>query len=106
MSEGEKSHVKVIAKAQTSGQEEARAVPPDELVAGLEADAAVWLEGVELMVGDLAEGELLPARVFLCGGGARLPEISGALVPAPVSLGILRNSRTMRSIAIDSSPSS
>jgi cell division protein FtsA len=45
----------------------------------IEADVAVWLGGVELMIGDLAEGELLPARIFLCGGGARLPQISAAL---------------------------
>jgi len=31
------------------------------------------------MIGDLAEGELLPGRVYLCGGGAELPQIAGAL---------------------------
>jgi cell division protein FtsA len=34
---------------------------------------------VELMIGDLADGELLPARIYLCGGGAQLPQISGVL---------------------------
>jgi len=42
-------------------------------------DAAVWLGGVELMIGDLAAGELLPGRVYLCGGGAELPQIAEAL---------------------------
>jgi cell division protein FtsA len=42
-------------------------------------DAAVWLGGVELMISDLAEGELLPGRVYLCGGGAELPQIAAAL---------------------------
>jgi cell division protein FtsA len=60
-------------------QGDAAAVLADELAAGLEADAAVWLDGVELMIGDLAEGELLPARIFVCGGGARLPQIARAL---------------------------
>jgi cell division protein FtsA len=45
----------------------------------LEEDAAVWLGGVELMISDLAEGELLPGRVYLCGGGAELPQIASAL---------------------------
>ena len=31
------------------------------------------------MIGDLAAGELLPARVYLCGGGAELPQIAEAL---------------------------
>jgi cell division protein FtsA len=45
----------------------------------LAEDAAVWLGGVELMISDLAEGELLPGRVYLCGGGAELPQIATAL---------------------------
>ncbi len=32
--------------------------------------------GVELMIGDLAGGDLLPGRVLLCGGGADLPQIA------------------------------
>ncbi|MDQ6683068.1 MAG: rod shape-determining protein [Chloroflexota bacterium] len=51
----------------------------DELVAVLESDAAVWRRGVELMIGDLAGGELLPGRIYLCGGGAELPQIGAAL---------------------------
>lgn len=49
------------------------------LEAALSEDATIWLGGVELMVGDLAEGELLPARVYLCGGGAQLPQITQML---------------------------
>jgi cell division protein FtsA len=54
-------------------------VPRPEVEAALEADASVWLDGVELMVGDLAAGELLPARIYLCGGGSRLPQVAAAL---------------------------
>ncbi|HEY7525278.1 MAG TPA: cell division FtsA domain-containing protein [Candidatus Limnocylindria bacterium] len=54
-------------------------VPSDELRRALAEDAAVWRRGVELMISDLAEGELLPARVYLCGGGAELPQIAEAL---------------------------
>ena len=49
------------------------------LAEALAEDAAVWLGGVELMISDLAEGELLPGRVYLCGGGAELPQIAAAL---------------------------
>ncbi|HEY6608633.1 MAG TPA: cell division FtsA domain-containing protein [Candidatus Limnocylindria bacterium] len=42
-------------------------------------DARIWRDGVELMVGDLAEGELLPGRILLCGGGADLPQIAEVL---------------------------
>ncbi len=49
------------------------------LADALAEDAAVWLGGVELMISDLAEGELLPGRVYLCGGGAELPQIAAAL---------------------------
>jgi cell division protein FtsA len=49
------------------------------LAEALVEDAAVWLGGVELMISDLAEGELLPGRVYLCGGGAELPQVAAAL---------------------------
>jgi cell division protein FtsA len=42
-------------------------------------DARVWRDGVELMIGDLAGGELLPGRVLLCGGGADLPQVAEVL---------------------------
>ena len=54
-------------------------VDRETLTAALTEDAAVWLGGVELMISDLAEGELLPGRVYLCGGGAELPQIAAAL---------------------------
>ncbi|HEX6474758.1 MAG TPA: cell division FtsA domain-containing protein [Candidatus Limnocylindria bacterium] len=54
-------------------------VPADSLQEALAEDAAVWRRGVELMVSDLADGELLPARVYLCGGGAELPQVAEVL---------------------------
>jgi cell division protein FtsA len=42
-------------------------------------DARIWRDGVELMIGELAGGDLLPGRVLLCGGGADLPQISTVL---------------------------
>jgi cell division protein FtsA len=43
------------------------------------ADVDVWLTGVDLMVGELSGGEMLPSRIYLCGGGSRLPEVSAGL---------------------------
>lgn len=42
-------------------------------------DVAVWAAGVELVMEELAAGDLLPGRIYLCGGGTRLPEIRAAL---------------------------
>jgi cell division protein FtsA len=39
-------------------------------------DVAIWSAGVELVMEELASGDLLPGRVYLCGGGSHLPEIS------------------------------
>jgi cell division protein FtsA len=62
---------------------EARPLPDgldrDAVDAALGEDAAVWRRGVGMMIDDLAAGELLPGRVFLCGGGSRLPHVAAAL---------------------------
>ena len=42
-------------------------------------DVRVWAAGVELVMEELSGGDLLPGRIFLCGGGSRLPEIRDAL---------------------------
>jgi cell division protein FtsA len=42
-------------------------------------DVAVWAAGVELVMEELSGGDLLPGRVFMCGGGSALPEIQAAL---------------------------
>jgi len=51
-------------------------------------DVAVWAAGVELVMEELAAGDLLPGRIYLCGGGSRLPEIRDALA-APSFVGRL-----------------
>jgi cell division protein FtsA len=43
-------------------------------------DVRVWAAGVELVMEELSGGDLLPGRIYLCGGGSRLPEIREALV--------------------------
>jgi cell division protein FtsA len=51
----------------------------DEVAEIVRDDVAVWAAGVELVIEELAGGEMLPGRIHLCGGGSRLPEIAGAL---------------------------
>lgn len=42
-------------------------------------DVAVWAAGIELVLEEFGKEGLLPGRIELCGGGAALPEIRGAL---------------------------
>ena len=51
----------------------------DEVAEIVRDDVAVWAAGVELVLEELAAGEMLPARIHLCGGGSRLPEIQRVL---------------------------
>jgi cell division protein FtsA len=69
-------------KLAIGGAEPAVPVDQDALAESLSEDARVWLAGVELMISDLAAGELLPGRVYLCGGGADLPQIGSVLAEA------------------------
>jgi cell division protein FtsA len=56
------------------------AIADTETVAEVIADdVAVWAAGVELVTEELAGGDPLPGRIYLCGGGSRLPEIREAL---------------------------
>ena len=56
----------------------------DEVAAIVGDDVRVWAAGVELVMEELSGGDLLPGRIYLCGGGSRLPEIQGALAVAGV----------------------
>ncbi len=51
----------------------------DEVATIIADDVRVWAAGVELVMEELSGGDLLPGRIFLCGGGSRLPEIRAAL---------------------------
>ena len=42
-------------------------------------DVAVWSAGVELVLEEFGKDGMLPGRVYLCGGGSRLPHIGAAL---------------------------
>ena len=46
----------------------------------LSDDCNVWLSAVELSLSEFADSDLLPHRIFLCGGGSGLPGIKKSLV--------------------------
>lgn len=43
-------------------------------------DCNVWLSGVELSLSEFSDNDMLPNRIFLCGGGSGLPGIKKALM--------------------------
>lgn len=45
----------------------------------LDADCRIWLSGVELALAEFSNIDLLPSRIFLCGGGSLLPGIKAVL---------------------------
>ena len=51
----------------------------DEVAEIVAEDVAVWSAGVELVLEEFARTGMLPGRIYVCGGGARLPEITAAL---------------------------
>ncbi len=51
----------------------------DEVATIVADDVAVWSAGMELVLDELSGGDLLPSRIYLCGGGSRLPETATAL---------------------------
>src|SRR6478609_7492584 len=51
----------------------------DEVAQIVSEDVAVWAAGVELVMEELSGGDLLPGRIYMCGGGSALPEVNAAL---------------------------
>ncbi len=51
----------------------------DEVEQIIGEDVAVWAAGVELVLEEFSKSGMLPGRLYLCGGGARLPQIAAAL---------------------------
>lgn len=52
----------------------------EEIGAIVAEDVAVWQAGVELVLEEFGKQGQLPARLELCGGGSRLPELKQALL--------------------------
>ena len=58
-------------------------LPPDlqqQVAVLLAGDVEVLLQGLNLCLQDLARGEVLPANVYLCGGGSLLRELVNQLM--------------------------
>src|SRR5438094_5647383 len=69
-------------RAESAKVDYARGLPVDrrdEIGAIIGEDVEVWAAGVELGMEELGAGDLVPGRIYLCGGGSRLPEIEAAL---------------------------
>ncbi len=51
----------------------------EQVSRALELDLTVWLDGVELMLADFGEDDLLPSKIYLVGGGSALPDLGAGL---------------------------
>ncbi len=47
----------------------------DEIQNIYASEAQIWMDSVELLVDELAKGELLPPAIYLVGGGSGLPDL-------------------------------
>jgi cell division protein FtsA len=69
-------------RAESAKVDYARGLPVErreEIATIVAEDVEVWAAGVELVMEELGGGDLLPSRIYICGGGSRLPEIRAAL---------------------------
>ncbi|MBV9227812.1 MAG: rod shape-determining protein [Chloroflexi bacterium] len=55
----------------------------DEMQAILAPECQTWMDSVELLIEELAKGELLPPAIYVVGGGSALPDINQKLVTFP-----------------------
>ena len=51
----------------------------ETIAAIIDEDVEVWSAGVELVLEEFGKHGQLPARIELCGGGSRLPQLAAAL---------------------------
>lgn len=54
----------------------------DKIRTALSNDCRVWFAGVELTLSEFPNIDLLPSRIYLCGGGSELPDIKEMLEKA------------------------
>lgn len=55
----------------------------EEVRSILAPEAQIWMESVELLIDELAKGELLPPAIYLVGGGSGLPDLLDRLEQFP-----------------------
>lgn len=51
----------------------------DKIKNVLDGDLDIWFSGVELTLGQFQNADLLPSKIYLCGGGSSLPDIAQKL---------------------------
>jgi cell division protein FtsA len=56
-----------------------KGVERDEIQQIFASEVQTWMDSVELLIEELAKGELLPPAVYLVGGGSGLPDLSDKL---------------------------
>lgn len=57
--------------------------PKEKLAKSFANDVKIWLTGVELCLEEFEDAEEYPSQIYLCGGGALLPEIQEGLITHP-----------------------
>src|SRR6266705_3285918 len=55
----------------------------DEIQAILAPECQTWMDSIELLIEELAKGELLPPAIYMVGGGAALPDLRQKLESFP-----------------------
>jgi len=55
----------------------------DEIQKIYASEAQIWMDSVELLIEELAKGELLPPAIYLVGGGSALPDLRQKLEKFP-----------------------
>lgn len=58
---------------------EIKAASRDEMQAILAPECQTWMDSVELLIEELAKGELLPPAIYTVGGGSTLPDLQQKL---------------------------
>jgi cell division protein FtsA len=62
---------------------EIKSTHEEEIKSILAAECQTWMDSVELLIDELAKGELLPPAIYLVGGGSALPDLQERLESFP-----------------------
>lgn len=60
-----------------------KGVERDEVHTILAPEIQTWMDSIELLVDELAKGELLPPAIYMVGGGSALPDLRERLESFP-----------------------
>jgi len=65
------------------GQGLVKGTEKDEIQQIFSSEVQTWMDSVELLIDELARGELLPPAVYMVGGGSSLPDLNEKLESFP-----------------------